>query len=172
MQRIRLHASRVRDFRKTCNPPLFAFLPRLPRSTKARIVVQKRSAGEGMRRCRKRPTHSEAKQIMNVDDNDSRQPAEGQSNQAPAEPAPGDPSHTPVSPASSTIAPQPVALLETFDWTSVRSFVFTVINGLAGADDIVEVTRQKVGRITAAEWRGISNRHEHIYRMAHDQAKD
>jgi len=109
---------------------------------------------------------------MNVDDNDSRQPAEGQSNQAPAEPAPGDPSHTPVSPASSTLAPQPVALLETFDWTSVRSFVFTVINGLAGADDIVEVTRQKVGRITAAEWRGISNRHEHIYRMAHDQAKD
>lgn len=111
---------------------------------------------------------------MNVDDNDPRQSGEGQSTQAPAEPAPGDPSHEPVPPAPSPLPLQPVGRdgVLTFEWTSLRRYVFSITKCLAGADSVVQVVRQTVGQMTAAEWRRISNRHEHIYGMARDQAKD
>jgi DNA-directed RNA polymerase specialized sigma24 family protein len=111
---------------------------------------------------------------MNVDDNDPRQSGEGQSTQAPAEPTPGDPSHEPVPPAPSPLPLQPVGQdgVLTFEWTSLCSHLFSITNCLAGAADVVQVVRQRVGQMTAAEWRRISNRHEYIYRMARDQAKD
>lgn len=58
----------------------------------------------------------------------------------------------------------------TFDWSSLRGYVFEITNCLAGANGIVQAVKQKAGRMTEDEWRGIRNRNKYIYRMAHDHA--
>ena len=111
---------------------------------------------------------------MKVDDDDPRTTGEGQSAQAPTEPTTSDPSQAPV---PSAPAPRPLQSIGwegvlTFDWTSLRGYVLSITDCLAGTNDVVRVIRQKMERMTAEEWLGISNRNEYIDRMAHDQAMD
>ena len=111
---------------------------------------------------------------MNVDDDDPRTTGEGQSAQAPTEPTTGDPSQAPV---PSAPAPRPLQSIGwegvlKFDWKSLHRYVYSITNRLAGADDVVRVIRQKMERMSAEEWLGISNRNEYIDRMARDQAMD
>ena len=64
-------------------------------------------------------------------------------------------------------------LVETFDWTSLRKYVFSITGTrLVGVDDILQVTKQTVGKMTAADWRSVSNRKEYIYGIAHHRAMD
>lgn len=111
---------------------------------------------------------------MKADDDDPRTPGEGQAAQAPTEPTPGDPSQAPVPSAPS---PRPLQSIGregvlTFDWTSLRGYVFSITDCLAVANDLVQVIRQKMERMTAEEWLGISDRNEYIDRIAHDRAMD
>ena len=64
-------------------------------------------------------------------------------------------------------------LVETFDWTGLRKYVFSITGKcLVGFDDILQVTKQTVGNMTAADWRSVSNRKEYICGIARNKAMD